>query len=77
MMYKKLTIAILILLIIFNILPNVAYANLKEDTSALIIYENENRFGYDENIINHLKELLYVFNSNVSEQYINSVILLF
>lgn len=72
MMYKKLTIAILVLLIVFNILPNVAYADLKQDTSALIIYENENRFGYDENIINHLKELLYVFNSNVSEQYINS-----
>lgn len=72
MMYKKVTISALIVLIVLNILPSVVYADSKEDTSALIIYENENRFRYDENIVNHLKELLYVFNSDVSERDINS-----
>ncbi len=64
MMYKKVTISALIVLIVLNILPSVVYADSKEDTSALIIYENENRFRYDENIVNHLKELLYVENEN-------------
>lgn len=72
MMYKKATIVILIILTVLNIFPSVISTNVKEDTSALIIYENENRFRYDENIINHLKELLYIFNSNVVERYINS-----
>lgn len=72
MMYKKVTVSVLIVLLVFNILPSGVYADSKEDTSALIIYENENRFRYDENIVNHLKELLYVFNSDVSEMYINS-----
>ena len=72
MMYKKVTISALIVLIVLNILTSVVYADSKRDTSALIIYENENRFRYDENIVNHLKELLYVFNSDVSERDINS-----
>ena len=72
MMYKKVTIAILIVLTVLNIFPRIIYADVKRDTSALIIYENENMFGYDENIVNHLNELLYVFNSNVIKKSINT-----
>ena len=72
MMYKKVTIAILIVLTVLNIFPRIIYADAKKDTSALIIYENENMFGYDENIVNHLNELLYVFNSTVSKKSINT-----
>ena len=72
MMYKKNIIAILIVLTVLNIFPRIIYADAKKDTSALIIYENENMFGYDENIVNHLNELLYVFNSTVSKKSINT-----
>ena len=72
MMYKKNIIAILIVLTVLNIFPRIIYADVKRDTSALIIYENENMFGYDENIVNHLNELLYVFNSVVSKKSINT-----
>lgn len=72
MMYKKAAIISLSILMILNIFAPSTYATIKKDTSALIIYENENVFGYDEDVVNHLSKLLYVFNNEVSKKKINT-----
>lgn len=65
MMYKKFYVSIIIIAVfIFNVSSfTYAYINKK----SLIVYENEKTFSSNENKVNHLNELLYVFNEDVEK----------
>lgn len=69
MMSKKSYSIILVITIIFCFCSSRIYAY--SSSKALIIYENEKTFGYNENTVNHLNELLYVFNKSVKKININ------
>ncbi len=70
MTYKVLNVIFLTFILA---LGNVAYvfADNKEKDKALIVYENQKTFSYNENVVNHLNELLYRFNNQVDNVYIN------
>ncbi len=70
MTYKKRFFVLLTLLILFTV-NTVSYADSNSDKKTLIVYENEKSFAYNENKVNHLKELLYVFNKDVSKVSVN------
>ena len=65
MMCKKIISLVLIILIFFSY-TSFSYGD-NRDKKSLIVYEREKVFGYNENPVNHLNELLYVFNESVSE----------
>jgi len=69
-MYKK-RISLVFIILIFFSYTSFSYCNNKADKKSLIVYEREKTFGYNENPINHLNELLYVFNESVSKISIN------
>ena len=74
MMYKKNIfttnyIIVFILILGFYFPKYKVYADSND--RALIIYENEKVFSHNENIVNHLNELLYVFNKEVNKVNIN------
>lgn len=65
MMYKKFYVSIIIIVVfIFNV-SSFAYADINK--KSLIVYENEKTFSSNENKVNHLNELLYVFNKEVEK----------
>lgn len=70
MTYKKRLFVLLTLLILFTA-NTVSYADSNSGKKTLIIYENEKSFAYNENKVNHLKQLLYVFNKDVSKVSVN------
>lgn len=65
MMYKKFYASIIMIAVfIFNV-SSFTYADINK--KSLIIYENEKTFASNENKVNHLDELLYVFNEEVEK----------
>ncbi|MCR8743997.1 DUF2334 domain-containing protein [Romboutsia lituseburensis] len=65
MMYKKFYVSIFIIAVFLFNVPYFTYANTNK--KSLIVYENEKTFSSNENKVNHLKELLYVFNEGVEK----------
>ncbi|MGL5756467.1 MAG: DUF2334 domain-containing protein, partial [Paraclostridium sp.] len=70
MMYKKVTGLFLSLLLIIGSF-NISLADNKIKGSSLIVYENQKTFSFNENVVNHLNELLYKFNNKVDKVYVN------
>ena len=74
MMYKK-NIFTINYIIVFILILGFYFPKYKvyadSNDRALIIYENEKVFSHNENIVNHLNELLYVFNKEVNKVNIN------
>ncbi|CEH34112.1 Hypothetical protein RLITU_1520 [Romboutsia lituseburensis] len=65
MMYKKIYASIIIIAVfIFNV-SSFTYADINK--KSLIVYENEKTFSSNENKVNYLNELLYVFNEDVEK----------
>lgn len=68
MMYKQLNVICLTFILV---LGNLIYIFANDKEKALIVYENQKTFSYNENVVNHLNELLYRFNNQVDNVYIN------
>lgn len=63
----KKRISLVFIILIFFSYTSFSYADNNRYKKSLIVYEREKSFGYNENPINHLNELLYVFNESVSK----------
>ena len=73
MMFKRYKFCISIIIIFFTINSSIkVYAQEKLKSKAIIIYDRENIYGYNVNILNSIKELLGGFNTDVVTEKVDN-----
>ncbi|MVO75209.1 hypothetical protein GOD97_10710, partial [Paeniclostridium sordellii] len=72
MMFKrKVIISIIFTLSVITLSSNLIYADDSINKKTLIVYETKTNLKSNINTVNHLNELLYVFNKEVNSININ------